>query len=154
MKLNNRLKDVGGIMDSFVDPIDLKGIQYWVKLKNLTSQVDIPLHEDISITKFEMSEIYLRIPPKVCAEGHWLWLHIFPANLFQKLKDRSSDQLENFSQVIPVSGKVIAMEKMDSQYYEIQIHLTQYDEEQWKKFLENFEKRQEQIDQIFKKNQA
>lgn len=137
-----------GTATQWIKADDFVQTEFTVTLHNNTTGYHLPTNEKIEITEFSNNGILINIPHTAAAHGHHLILHIK-----QNRKKEHYTFPPQKNHEVSVTGKVVELEALDPKHNSARIQFLQFNEEDWKKLLDDYLKRQKQVDRLVKKIQ-
>jgi hypothetical protein len=133
---------------------DFTETSLWIAATNATTNLPISKDAKIELTEFSAKGMTLKLPPHSCSIGHFLSLKI--RKMRHQLSDNNQAKKSQIEEII-VSAKVSEMEliseDIDSENYQwkiITLQFYQFDEDAWKKLIEEYSERQRQLSSLLK----
>jgi hypothetical protein len=133
-----------------IDFSDFESLKLNIILKNATSGTDFLAFSDITIEELMPEGIKFSLPKVVAAQGHSVVI-IFLKKEITKLPKKELPSDGNIPQAESVAiGKVVGMER-EGQSCTYEVKFNQFDTNAWKEINETFNKRQQEILNLFEK---
>ncbi|OFZ55908.1 MAG: hypothetical protein A2428_05175 [Bdellovibrionales bacterium RIFOXYC1_FULL_54_43] len=133
-------------INSWIRAKDFIETSFRITGENVTTKVPVKSAEVIEIVELHDSGVVLKVPKIAGALGHLLLIHI----MRKQVPAHITDDLEReFS----VTGKIVKAEALDAQTSLIELQFYQFNEIQWKSFVEECAKRQDSVDKIVRQIQ-
>ena len=128
---------------------DFEEIGYQFILSNLTSKVDFIDPQSIKLFEMQADRVTLLVKESMGQMGHTLMLILFPLGVVTPTKIPSDGQIAGA--LMTAIGKVTKAEKTERGEWLLSFQFTQYNEIAWKGIIEQFKKRQESLEVLFRK---
>ncbi len=136
------------LISLFIKKEDFRPLKHVILLRNDTSFTSILNKETISIIEMLEDGIILKLPVNKCKNGHLITLFVFTDQVKQKISDLNNKKQTNLA-LLEVIGKVTNTEKIkDDDNVSVTLKYSQYNEEKWAEFVDNYNKRQIQINSL------
>ena len=132
---------------------DFKSVRLVVTFQNLTTRTEIKDREKIALIEVADRTILLENPGKSCSPGHSVLIKI-ERPIKRKLKaplnsDAKRKPMPEFELLFDATGKVVSVEDTGDAVDKVLIDLIQFDVENWRRFMEVFSSRQDDIEKFF-----
>ena len=132
---------------------DFKSVRLVVTFQNLTTRTEIRERERIALIEVGERTILLENPGKSCSPGHSVLIKIErpvkkKPNTSQK-SDPKRKAASDFELLFDATGKVVSVEDTGDKVDKVLIDLVQFDVENWRRFMEVFSSRQDDIEKFF-----
>ncbi|MBI3558358.1 MAG: hypothetical protein HY074_18985 [Deltaproteobacteria bacterium] len=132
---------------------DFKSVRFVVTFQNVTTRTEIREKEKISLIEIAERSILLEIPGKSCSPRHSVLIRIERPTK-RKLKaavnaDTKRKATPDYELLFDATGKVVSVEDTGDSVDKVLIDLVQFDIENWRRFMEVFSSRQDDIEKFF-----
>lgn len=124
---------------------DFPGFGFHVFLRNETSHTHFSKPEQIHLIELKEQGLVIELPQNICQKGHSLTLFFIDQKI--EINNRVPDSGPMKEAGFTGIGKVIQIEVADREKKTIvaELQFTQYEGEQWKKILQLFSEKQEDV---------
>lgn len=138
-------------MSNLINLDDYKILKFYIVAFNNTSTLSILDYTKIDFTEFGETNMTITLPKGACSIGHSITLYVA-----SKKKPIQVKKLQNnvgLPNTFAFTAKVINITSIspDGSLMAVELMLTHYTKAEWKEIYKKFEKRQEQITELFEK---
>ena len=128
---------------------DFRSLKHLVFFKNETSQTELLDSAQFHMVELADKLIIIEGPAKCAQLGHQVQLFILPMQKDLKLK--KLPPVERFPNLIQIVGKVIELEVLpENSKTLLKIQFNQFNQDRWEALLEQYQGRQEELEEIIK----
>lgn len=117
---------------------DFESIQLRISFKNLTTRTETKSTDQVSLIEIGDRTLYLELPERSCNVKHSVMVDI----------SQIEKGLKTLKPLLSVTGKISQVEDVGEHLNQVSIHCLQFDEESWKKLVNIYAARQEEINQF------
>ena len=140
------------LISKLLDKETYKKIDHVIFLRNDTSRTIIQDPEKIFFLKFMPNGVVLQLPAKSCVEGHMVSLFIFKRIYLKKkikLDLQGSPKIPGLIEMVGHVKEIVPIDDLGNSAAEI--HFGQFDEDEWSKMLDEYDKQQDKINKLRKR---
>ena len=125
-------------LDALVKASDFVSMQTRIGITNNTAKTELLGDDHVKLIEFSEDTLTLEVPKNVGSQGHNLTLNI-------TVYDGSQSPL-----LLVCTGKIEAFEALENKIGKIVVRFIQYDVDAWRKFINTFSSRQDDIETFFR----
>lgn len=136
-------------MSNLINLDDYKILKFYIVAFNNTSTLSILDYTKIDFTEFSETSMTITLPKGACSIGHSITIYVA-----SKKKPIQVKKLQNnvgLPNTFAFTAKVTNISPNGENLVAVDLSLTHYTKSEWKEIYKKFEKRQEQITELFNK---